>query len=225
VRYTIVVPAYNEEGRLRSTLEALMREMPAAEVLVVDDGSTDRTSSLAESLGARALRHDANRGKGAAIRTGFAAAAGDVVGFTDADGSTDAADVRRVFESVDGHDVVIASRRLPGSVLPVDQPLHRRLAGTALRYATRLALGLRIRDTQCGCKAMKRRVIDDILPKLSSDGFEIDMEILYLAKNAGYSILETPVKWTDHRESKVSALRDGTRMLAGLIRIRLRRRG
>jgi glycosyltransferase involved in cell wall biosynthesis len=222
VDYSVVIPAYNEANRIGKTLESVKSAFPGAEIIVIDDGSADGTSKVASGYGVMVQRHESNMGKGAAVRTGFRLASGGVVGFIDADGSTDMSDARRVFDKVGEWDVVVASRRLPGSVLPVDQPGPRKLAGFMLRMLVRAVLGLSIMDTQCGCKAMSRRAVDYVLPKWGSDGFEFDMELLYLCRIGGFKVLETPVKWTDVKESKVSAVRDGLRMLVRLMQIRLR---
>jgi len=225
MRYSIVIPAYNEEGKIRRTLEALSVSFPGAEVIVVDDGSSDYTASIAEASSVKVLRHTGNRGKGAAVRTGFAAATGGVVGFVDADGSTDWADVRKVWDAAASQDVAIASRRMAGAVIPRDQPAHRRLAGYLLRLLLVALIDLDVKDTQCGCKALSRRALDDVLPFMMCDGFEFDVELLYLAKKRGYRIIELPVRWTDERETKVNVLRDGLKMLGGILYLRFRGEG
>ncbi len=222
MKYSIVIPAYNEEMRIGRTLEAVIASFPDAEVIVVDDGSSDATAAVAEAAGARVLRHGTNRGKGAAVRTGFAAAAGGVVGFIDADGSTDMADVRRVLDAAAVGDVAIASRRMRGAVIPRDQPLKRRLAGYALRFLLVTLMDLNVLDTQCGCKALSRSALDAVLPGMRCEGFEFDVELLYLAKRRGFTIAELPVTWTDDGDTRVNVLRDGLKMLREILRVRLR---
>jgi glycosyltransferase involved in cell wall biosynthesis len=224
MKYSIIIPAYNEGKRLGNTLEEAKRILGKdKEILVVDDGSSDDTSLVASKSGVRLIRHEVNRGKGAAVRTGLASAKGDVIGFIDADGSTSFKDVEKVFAAAKDCDLSIASRRIKGAVLPQDQPLARRFAGYLLRLLIRTVLGLGIRDTQCGCKAFRRQALDKVLPKLKADGFEFDIEMLYLARRFGLRVCEIPVTWVDQKESKVNALRDGLRMLKYVIALRMRK--
>jgi dolichyl-phosphate beta-glucosyltransferase len=222
MRHSIVIPALNEELRIVKTLQALREIFDDAEIIVVDDGSADGTSKVASALGARVIRHERNRGKGAAVRTGFAQAMGDVIGFLDADGSTDPHDAKAVFEAAQEHDIAIASRSMRGAVITQAQPPYRKAAGIMLRFIVRVVLGLNILDTQCGCKALKRKVAEDIIPRMKSEGFDFDIELLYLAKKAGYDVYEMPVRWTDERETKVNTVRDGLRMFGGVLALRLR---
>lgn len=221
MRYTIVVPAYNEGARLRKTLGSLKEHMGNAQLMVVDDGSRDDTSQVAKEEGAVVKLHTVNKGKGAAIKTGLSEAAGDIVGFVDADGSTSPMHVRKVFDRVGECDIAIASRRLKESVLPVDQPPHRKISGILLRLLTKYLLGLDFQDTQCGCKAMRREIAHDMMPRIKSDGFEFDIELLYLANRMGYVVCEVPVEWTDDADSKVNPLMDGARMMRLILALRL----
>jgi dolichyl-phosphate beta-glucosyltransferase len=222
MKYSLVIPAYNEGNRIGKTLQDARNILGKdKEIIVVDDGSSDDTSEVARNAGAKVVRHKTNHGKGAAVRTGMSSAKGDVIGFIDADGSTAFADVERVFKAVEGCDIAIASRRLKDSVLPVDQPLARRIAGYALRLIIGIILGLGIRDTQCGCKAMHRKAAERLLARMKSTGFEFDIEMLYLAKAEGLRVCELPVTWVDQRESRVNTIRDGVRMLKYVIALRL----
>jgi dolichyl-phosphate beta-glucosyltransferase len=225
MRYSIVIPAYNEATRIRKTLESVKELLIDSEIIVVDDGSVDGTAGILEGTGVKLVRHGINRGKGAAIKTGFAIAAGDIVGFIDADGSTGDKDVKTVFESVNSCDIAIGSRKVAGSVVAVEQPPVRQIAGHILRLLVNILMGIPFLDTQCGCKAMSRRVVNDLLPKMRSDGFEFDIELLYLAKQRGYKIVEVPVRWVNSDDSTVNVLVDGVNMLWHILMIRFRRYG
>jgi len=222
MKYSIVIPAKDEAERIGGTIESLKREFGGdAEIIVVDDGSVDGTSEVSASRGAKVVRHDANRGKGAAVKTGFKEASCDIIGFVDADGSTDVKDVKRVFDLTREYDVVIASRRIKGAILPVDQGLPRKIFGWLMRCYVNLMFNLGIVDTQCGCKALRKEAAKKIASGMRRDGFEFDVEMLWLAKKMGYSVKETGVTWTDNKKSRVSPLRDSVKMMIGLISVRL----
>ncbi|MFH0861477.1 MAG: glycosyltransferase [Candidatus Altiarchaeota archaeon] len=223
MKYSIVIPAFNEAARIRKTLEGLKGLLKDSEVIVVDDGSSDATFDIAVATGAKVVRHRINRGKGAAIKTGFALAEGEVIGFVDADGSTSDKDVEKVFESINSCDVVIGSRRVTGSLVPVDQPGYRKISGLVLRLLVNALVGVKFMDTQCGCKAMNRKVVTDLLPRMRSNGFEFDIELLYLAKKRGYTVKEIPVTWINSTGSTVNVLVDGVRMFWQILMIRIRR--
>lgn len=227
---SIVIPAYNEEKRLAGTLKqiwAFLREQEfAAEVVVVDDGSRDRTAQIARDFGTdkpiRVLGDGANHGKGWAVRTGMLQAAGEHVLFSDADLSTPMEEVLAFFPSVqEGYDVVIGSRGLPGSVLEVREPWHRELLGRAGNLVIQPAAGLwGIRDTQCGFKMFRRQACQDVFSRTLMDGISFDVEILYLARRMGYRIKESPVRWAFVPGSKIRLWRDSCRMLRDLGRLR-----
>ena len=222
VKYSIVIPAKDEGGRIGETIAALKSEFgDEAEIIVVDDGSKDDTSGTAKKLGVNVIRHSVNKGKGAAVKTGFLSASGDVVGFVDADCATDVKDVRKVFELAGDYDLVAASRRIDGAVLPVDQSITRKLLGYVMRMTVQALFGLNVVDTQCGCKAMKKDLARKTASEMKSDGFEFDVEMFHLAKKSGRTIKEVGVRWTDNGESKVNPVTDSIRMLGGLIKLRL----
>jgi glycosyltransferase involved in cell wall biosynthesis len=221
--YSIVIPAFNEESRVGGTVLDLMRVFGGeAEVIVVDDGSRDRTGAVARGLGAVVLRHDVNRGKGAAIKTGLGSSRGGVVGFVDADGSTDAESVKRVFDSVDGCDIAVGSRHTIDSFVPVKQSIIRVISSRIFNLLVRLILNLNLRDTQCGCKAFKKEVIDRVMDKSRFDGYVFDAEILYRGMKAGASIKEVGIVWRAKGGSKFSILGDSLKMFRDIVWLRLR---
>ena len=230
---SIVMPAYNEAARIGKSLAEVLRFAAAypggAEVIVVDDGSTDATVRVVEGYlpGAGAalklLRHPANRGKGAAVRTGFDAAAGDIVLFTDADLSAPIAEAPRLIELIRANacDIAIGSRALNPSLIRVNQTWVRRTMGRTFNRLVRVWTGLPIRDTQCGFKAFRRDIVASIFAAQRVQGFAFDVELLYLAAGRGLRIVEVPVTWNHVADSRVSLLADSAAMFGELVRIRV----
>ena len=230
---SLVVPAFNEEKRLPVSLarisEWVLSRSPqlSVEVLVVDDGSSDRTAAVAEKTAAglghayRVLRLPRNRGKGAAVREGVLAAAGEQVLVTDADLSTPIEEVEKLLPHFQqGYDVVIASRSLKNSEILVRQPWHRQLMGKVFNRIVRLFAVPGIIDTQCGFKCFSRRAVEAIFPLCRVDGFAFDVEILYLARKLKLGVKEVPVRWIDSPRSTVSPLRDSARMFREVLALR-----
>lgn len=230
-RVTIVIPAHNEAQRIGATLRTIRDYLCAssfdAAVIVVDDGSTDETATLAaqavEPLDVRVIRVPANRGKGYAVRTGMAAADGTYVLMTDADLSTPIHEVASLLRAMDeGADVAIGSRDLPQSNVVVHQPWWREHMGDMFNVCAR-ALGLTsFYDTQCGFKLL--RVVDAkrLCPLLVVDGFAFDVELLFAARALGLSVRDVPVEWRHAEFSRVHPLRAPITMLRDLVRVRLR---
>jgi glycosyltransferase involved in cell wall biosynthesis len=225
-----VIPVFNEATRLpaalRQVLEHLERRGGAYEVIVVDDGSTDGTPDCVEQQRANhsalhLLRHPANHGKGCAVRAGMLAARGDYVLFTDADLSAPLRELERILDPLrNGYDVVIGSRALKPEWISIHQPRPREAAGKMFNVVMRCITGLDFRDTQCGFKAFRRGAAQAIFWAQTIDRFGFDVEILYLARKFGLKALEVPVHWAHSEDTKVRPLRDGTRMLWDLLRIR-----
>jgi len=231
---SVVVPAFNEARRLPALLDALAGEgrrafdaagLELAEVIVVDDGSTDGTSELvrARSDGAirlRALRLERNRGKGAAVQAGMLAARGRFGLLTDADMATPLEDVARLAAAVEnGADVAIGSRALPSSDILVHQPGHRELMGKGFNRALRLLTGLPYRDTQCGFKLFRLPAARRLFELQRVSGFAYDAELLVLARQLGLSVAEVGVRWADDRETTVKIFSASSRMALDLLRI------
>ncbi len=227
---SIVVPAYNEERRIGASLEKILaylaRKPFAAEVVVVDDGSSDRTTGVAREalegrLPFRLVRFDENRGKGAAVKAGVLASAGQAVLFTDADLSAPIEELDTFLLELDkGFDVVIGSRAIPGCDIRVPQARHRQALGRFFNRLVRLFVMKGCRDTQCGFKLFRREAALDLFTRLRTAGFAFDVEILLLARKLGYRIAEVPVVWCDSRPSRVGILRGSWGMLTDLFRIR-----
>lgn len=231
----VVVPAYNEAHRLNETLPTMLAYLqahcPSSELLVVDDGSTDGTAEVAETIFAhnpavptRVLRSPQNRGKGHAVRSGLLASKARIALFTDADLSTPFSELPKVVEPIEaGHyDVVFGSRALDRKLIGHRQPWRREQGGKVFNGLVRLTTGLPFSDTQCGFKAFRMDVARPVIEQARVDGFGFDVELLFLAREAGLRLLERPVRW-DHTEgSKVHIVRDSLRMLNEILGLRAR---
>jgi dolichyl-phosphate beta-glucosyltransferase len=233
VSLSVVIPAYNEAVRLGNTLRAvvdyLRQYAPDAEVIVVDDGSSDRTAELARQAlrNARPLRtsvisYKSNLGKGRAVRLGLLAGRGDVTLFSDADLSTPITEAPKLIDPiVNGEcDVTFGSRALERQLIGVHQPWRREQGGRVFNLVVRLATGLPFWDTQCGFKAFRMSVCRPLVEAATVDRFGFDVELLYLAFRAGLRLKEIPVRWDHNEGSKVSVASDSFKMLSevGLIR-------
>jgi dolichyl-phosphate beta-glucosyltransferase len=229
-RLSIVVPAFNEAGRieptLREMLDALTRAERWGEVIVVDDGSTDATTAVALRLAEhdprlRVIRLPDNHGKGYAVRTGVANALGERVLFADADGSTPIAEIARLEAALDaGADVAIGSRAVASAQVRVEANPLRRVVGRIFHRLVQSAGVRGIADTQCGFKLFTARAAADLFPRLRLTGYAFDVELLLAAQRRGMRVAEVPVNWTHQPGSKVSVVRDGLRMARDVIRIR-----
>lgn len=231
---SIIIPAYNEASRLphflRRTVAVLNQRGLSYEIIVVDDGSSDRTAQAVEQLAQqhpqlRLIQLSNNRGKGAAVRRGMQAASGTVQLFADADGATPIEELTRLQSAVAaGSDLAIGSRALAARHphFTVQARWHRSLLGAFFNAIVR-RLGLRdIADTQCGFKLFRRSVAQDLFSVTCVDGYAFDLELLYIARRRGYRIAEVPINWTDQPGSKVRLWRDGFIMVRELLAIRKR---
>lgn len=228
--YSIIIPAYNEAQRIGSTLDKVVAHIAAAgwkaEVLVVDDGSSDATAELAREYARRhpalrLLENPGNRGKGYSVRNGMRQATGELLLFTDADLSAPIAEAGKLFARIAaGADVAIGSRWLDPALQTARQPFYRQLFGRIFNLLLRLMLGLRFKDTQCGFKAFTRRAAQLIFVRQRIERWGFDPELLFLAARLGLKVEEVPVEWADDPRSKVRPLRDGARIFSEMLRIR-----
>ena len=230
--YSIVIPAFNEARRLPPYLEEVAgffdgRGEPY-EVVVVDDGSTDGTAAVARAVAARhpairVLPLGCNRGKGAAVRAGMLSATGALRLFTDADGATPIAELKRLEPALAaGADVVIGSRVLVDPAVAVRARPHRVAAGRVFnRLVALLGLG-GVADSQCGFKLFTAAAAERLFRALQTDGFAFDVELLLRAHAAGCRIVEVAVNWADQEGSKVGVLTSGPGMLVQILRARRR---
>ncbi len=228
--YSIVIPAYNESERLPATLDRVLVHIQErgwnAEILVVDDGSSDDTVAIVLSYAQkhprlRLVKNPGNRGKGYSVRNGMLHATGEVLLFSDADLSSPIVETDKLFAALaEGADVAIGSRWLRAELQTQRQPLHRQLFGRIFNLALRLILGLRFHDTQCGFKAFTRPAAQAIFPLQQIERWGFDPEILFLARKFGFKVAEVPVKWAHSEGTRLHPLRDGIRMFFELLKIR-----
>jgi dolichyl-phosphate beta-glucosyltransferase len=221
---TVILPCYNEAERLPGTLQALLAHLSAVpgevEVLVVDDGSTDATVRVAAAVAAvdgrvRVLSYQPNHGKGFAVRTGMLAAEGDLIVFTDADGSYSPSDLDRIVEAL-GEAPVAIGTRADGTSAPV----ARRAASTVFNLAIRGSLGLPFGDTQSGLKGFRRAAARQIFSRARVDGFAFDVEALWLARQLRLEVAEVRVQAMERHGSKVRMMADALEMLGEVWRVR-----
>jgi len=234
IELSIVIPVYNEENRVEGTLDQsvnyLKSKRIAFEILVVDDGSRDRTVAVVEAFGKkkklgkklRVLKHPANRGKGAAVKTGALAAKGRVVLYMDADNSTPLSEYEKFRGPLEqGTDVLVGSRAVDRSSVKVHQPFYREAMGRIFNLFVQTLAIPGVKDTQCGFKAFRLEAARAIFPLQTVERFGFDVEVLYIARKKGFRISETPVQWVNSPYSKVHVVRDSIEMLTDLIVIRL----
>ncbi|MEP6603687.1 MAG: dolichyl-phosphate beta-glucosyltransferase [Spartobacteria bacterium] len=232
--FSLIIPAFNEADRisdsLRSTLAYLTTTASESELIVVNDGSTDATSTIAHEALATAkiethlLENQPNRGKGAAVRRGLLAAKRPIALFCDADLSTPLEEIPKLIEPIANGDVDLAfgSRALDRSLIGHHQPWRREQGGRVFNLMVRLGSGLPFWDTQCGFKAFRLDVCRPILEAARSDGFAFDVELLYLVHRAGLRLREIPVRWNHVDGSKMDLVRDSLKMMREVLTLRMR---
>jgi dolichyl-phosphate beta-glucosyltransferase len=226
---SIVIPSFNEELRLPVTLADISAYIRASkretEVIVVDDGSTDRTADVANSFRGEIQRllviaNKKNRGKGYSVRHGMLEARGRIVLFTDADLSAPIDEADKLIAALADHDVAIGSRALNRSLISVHQSVFREYAGIIFNFIVRAILRLPFVDTQCGFKAFRRDRCRVIFQQQRIERFGFDPELLYLARHHGLSAAEIPVRWANSPATKVSMWRDSIQMFLDVFIIR-----
>jgi len=226
---SIVIPSFNEELRLPVTLADISAYIRASkretELIVVDDGSTDRTADVANSFrgeiqGLLVIANKKNRGKGYSVRHGMLEARGRIVLFTDADLSAPIDEADKLIAALADHDVAIGSRALNRSLISVHQSVFREYAGIIFNFIVRAILRLPFVDTQCGFKAFRRDRCRVIFQQQRIERFGFDPELLYLARHHGLSAAEIPVRWAHSPATKVSMWRDSIQMFLDVFIIR-----
>jgi len=212
---SVIIPTYNEEKNIAKTLEDINRYLSKQsydyEILVVNDGSKDRTtemvrSSMSKIKNLRLIDDKKNHGKGYSVRQGLLLAKGDFRLFTDADNSTSIDQVEKIWPEIEkGYDIIIGSRDIKGAVLDPPQPFIRNIIlGEGFKLFRKIVIGLwGIEDTQCGFKCFTRRAAESISSKCKIDRFAFDPEMLIIGKKLGYKIKEIPVYWKNNPDSRV----------------------
>ena len=229
---SIIIPAYNEEQNLPSTLTDisayLKDKVYEYELIIVDDGSTDRTVEIALEAAKpfkafTLLKNQTNHGKGYSLKRGVLAARGRYILFMDADNSTRIDQVEKLMEAINsGSDVAIASRRIPGAQINSSQPLHRIVLGNIYIILSKLILGSSVQDYNCGFKLYKNKAAMTLFSRLTRDDWSFDSELIFLIGRFKLKLKEVPVEWIHHEKtSKVRPIRDGINSFISLVKIRL----
>lgn len=228
VKLTLIIPAYNEEKIIGKIINSIINFLSGKnfgwEIIVVDDGSQDKTSQVVKSFKrpeVRLVRLAENQGKGAAIRAGILEAKGNFVIFSDADLSVSIEKVEDFLQELKKNDVVIGSRRIKGAKILIHQPWFRETLGRGFVFITNLILGMNLSDFTCGFKGFRRKVALKIFGRAQIDRWSYDAEILFLAQKLGYKIVEVPVHWRNRKETKVALSTDILTSFRDLFRIRI----
>jgi glycosyltransferase involved in cell wall biosynthesis len=230
-RVSVVIPAYNEAKRIPQTLRIVREHLESngcnAEVIVVNDGSSDETVSAVEDLRSRwnclrLVQNPGNQGKGYSVRSGVLQACGDVILFTDADLSAPIKEMSKLVEPIlkGEYDMTFGSRAVDRSLIGVHQPLFRETSGRIFNLLVQAFIGLPFKDTQCGFKAFRREAAVPVFQRQTIMGFGFDPEILYIARKRGLRLLEVPVHWDHVEGTTVRFLSDSYEMFLDLLRIR-----
>lgn len=226
---SLIIPAHNEETRLPETLKQVIeyasQQTYSMEILVVENGSVDKTYEIAQDF---AMRHPQVRvlqnpqsGKGRAVQQGMLAAQGEYCFMCDVDLSMPIDEINQFLPpALDGVDVAIASREAQGAVR-YGEPYYRHLVGRIYNGLIRFLALPGLQDTQCGFKCFRRAVANDLFPRQTLSGWSFDVEILFIARLLGYKVVEVPIHWHYSPNSKISVVRDSFKMGADLITIRL----
>ena len=233
MKLSIIIPAHDEEQRLRSTLDEYLCYFDKVywgefEIIIVPNGCSDNTLEIAKEYQSKRPQVgysniDEKVGKGGAVVRGFRIARGEVVAFVDADGATRPEELHKLVNRIGTCDVVIGSRWLKGSVIIARQNIVRIAAGRGFNLAVRLMLSLPFADTQCGAKAFKKSAVDAIVDKLQVMNFAFDTELLYVLKKCRYKIEEMPITWEDKRGSTVRLHRIALQTIWTIVRLRFRK--
>lgn len=224
--FSVVIPAHNEENRLPGTLDQIFRFLAGqsftSEVIVVENGSSDRTYEIAKEF---ASRYDnlsvlqSGKGKGAAVQHGMLAARGEYRFMCDADLSMPVEEfVKFIPPRLQNFDIAIASREAKGAVR-YNEPSYRHWGGRGINLLIQTLILPGLNDTQCGFKCFRAEVAEDIFQRQTLRGWSFDIELLYIARRHAYRIVEIPIHWYHFSDSKVNALRDAMRMISDIFRI------
>jgi glycosyltransferase involved in cell wall biosynthesis len=225
---SIIIPAYNEEARLPTSLEQVDRFVSAQpypiEVIVVNNNSRDATPHIAQGFAAThsylRVLHQPRQGKGAAVQTGMLEGRGDYLFICDADFSMPVEEISKFLPpAIDSYDVAIASREAPGA-RRVDEPQYRHLMGRVFNLIVRVLAIPKIQDTQCGFKVFRRAVARDVFSLQTIDGWGFDVEVLFIALRHGYKLIEVPITWYYRPQSRINPFQDSINMVLEVLKVR-----
>jgi glycosyltransferase involved in cell wall biosynthesis len=232
-KISIIIPAYNESQRVGDSIHQIstfiLKEKLDAELIVVDDGSSDNTFEIAQKscdefslLQTKVIRYEKNKGKGFAVKTGLLEAQGEVAIFSDADLSTPIEEIYKLVKPIQKgkFDVTFGSRALDRSLIGTHQPWRREQSGKVFNFVVRTATGLPFWDTQCGFKAFNMQKFRPLLDLMKIDRFGFDVEFLYVANFKGLKLKEIPVRWNHCDGTKVNVFRDSQKMFREIMQIR-----
>jgi glycosyltransferase involved in cell wall biosynthesis len=223
-KLSIVIPAYNEEKRIEHTLKSLVDRFDGAcEILIVSE-STDKTDNIVTEFSensaiVKLITSLKRLGKGGAFKKGVENSQGEIVMLLDSDLPVPISDVEKVISWVGKIDVAVASREVAGTRILVYPPRARVFAGKAFSRIFNTLFDLKVKDTQCGCKAFKKEVLNKVLDAVESNGFEFDAELLFKCKKMGYKIKEIPVTWSYKSDSKLNLFKDTIKMGKGVLKL------
>jgi len=230
---SVVIAAYNEEGRIGDSLiktdDYLKKRGFDFEIIVVDDGSSDKTLDLLEKYSYKitnlvVFKNKKNHGKGYSVKKGILKSKGDIVLFTDADLSTPIEEIDKlIYWLNNGYQIAIGSRAMPDSQIKIYQAWYRQFMGMSFNKIIKLILGLDYYDTQCGFKCFQRDAALEVFKELNTCRFSFDVEALYIAKNLGLKVKEVPISWYNSEGSKVRLIRDSSKMFLDVLQIRVGR--
>ncbi|MEK6934312.1 MAG: dolichyl-phosphate beta-glucosyltransferase [Nanoarchaeota archaeon] len=230
VKLSIIIPAHNEENRIKKTLQEYIKFFNSKlknnyEILIIPNGCTDNTVKIIKDLSKKyktiKYKELIKGDKGLALITGFKLVNSDLIGFIDADNSTNAEEFYKLVKNINNYDCVIASRWMKNSVVNIKQPILRIVAGRVFNFLVKSLLGLMYHDTQCGAKLFKRQAIKKIYQNLGITKYAFDIDLLYLLKLNGYKIKEIPIKWSDTLGSTLNVPKASFEMFLAIIRLRL----
>ncbi|MCK4521213.1 MAG: glycosyltransferase family 2 protein [Nanoarchaeota archaeon] len=223
---SVIIPAYNEEKRIGKTLERIISYLDSKkysyEIIVVDDGSRDRTRDVVRGVrNVKINKKRKNMGKGYSVKEGMLIAKGDYLLFSDADLSTPIEELEKLMNYIKKYDVIIGSRALKESDIQIRQPFYREYMGKIFNFFVQILTVKGIRDTQCGFKLFTKKAAKEIFSKQKIDGFGFDVEVLFIARKKGFKIKEVPIVWRNSINTKVSPVKDSVRMFYDILKVRL----
>jgi dolichyl-phosphate beta-glucosyltransferase len=227
IQVSVVIPAYNESANIERSLSAILYYLNHKnydfEVIVVNDGSKDETLELAKKFlpEIKIIENPGNKGKGYTVKNGMLNANKENVLFLDADLATPIEEIEKALKYIDDYPIVIGSRNLKDSVILTAQPFYRQLMGKTFALLARVIAGIKVKDSQCGFKMMKREAAQKIFPKITINGWCFDVELLFLAQLKNYKIKEIPVRWIDNAATtKIKPFKSSLEMLRDLLKVK-----